>query len=93
MRLRTFLDVHPTMLWLQFPDDEERWYPVAAAVGRIPPAHLSADALVTKTPGLDVGSLWIDELGTGYRWALEHDGPNPFRPHPWPWPPLEQRAS
>jgi hypothetical protein len=43
--------------------------------------------------GLLDGSLWLDELATGYRWALEHDRPTPFRPHPWPWPPLEQRAS
>lgn len=95
MQLRVFLDAHPTKtkLWLQLPDDEERWYPVAVARGRIPPAHLAADVLITKAPGLDVGSLWLDELATGYRWALEHAQADLFRPHPWPWPPLEQRAS
>ena len=93
MQFATFLDAHPTTLWIQLPGDPERWYPVALARARIPPAHLAADALITKAPGLDVGSLWIEDLGLEYRLAMEHDHPDPFRPHLWPWPPLEQRAS
>lgn len=92
MLLKVFFDVHPTMLWIQLPGEEERWYPVAEARQRIPASHLGSDALITKLPGLDSGSLWIEELAIGYRWALTHDEPDLFRPHPWPWPPLEQRA-
>ena len=92
MQLATFLDAHPTMLWLQLPDAPGRWYRVGTARGRIPPAHLAADALITKSPGLDTGALWIEELTVEYRWAMEHDHADVFRPHPWPWPPLAERA-
>ena len=92
VRLERFLDAHGAKLWIQFPDDDDHWYSVAAARCRIPPAHLDIDVLVTRAPGLDTGALWIDELATGYRWALTHDRPDPFRPHPCPWPPLAQRV-
>ncbi|HUZ02726.1 MAG TPA: hypothetical protein VMU89_20470 [Thermomicrobiaceae bacterium] len=93
VQLSRFLDAHSTKLWLQLPGDEAHWFPAAAARTRIPPAHLTADALVTKAPGLDSGSLWIEDLAVGYRWAMAHDRADPFRPHPWPWPPLEQRVA
>ena len=92
MQLGQFLATHLRALWIQFPSDEEHWYPVAVARARIPPAHLVADVLITKLPGLDTGSLWIDELAMGYRWALARDQADPFRPQPWPFPPLEQRV-
>ena len=92
MQLGDFLDAHPTKLWVQLPD-EQRWYPAAVARARIPASHLASPVLITKAPGLDTGALWIEELATGYRWAMEHDRPDLFRPHPWPWPPLDERAS
>ena len=92
VQFQVFLDVHPTMLWLQLPEEQGRWYPAAVARRRIPMVHLMADVLITKEPGLDLGSLWLGQPATEYRWAMAHDQAEPFRPHPWPWPPLEQRS-
>jgi hypothetical protein len=91
-QLGALLDAHAGILWVRFPDDGARWYAVPTARERIPAAHLATEVLITQRPGLDGGTFWLEELATGYSWALTHDRATPCRPHPWPWPPLAQRA-